>query len=552
MLAAGMEEAEACFANGDYAGTFAAAGSVLGEEAMLVRAAVLKGKAGMAALIEQVKDEDVEDPEPAAFREPLRAFKLATRLEPGNAEAKAGIRELEELTEGLHVFEEPPKPNHDLPYDVVIVGAGAAGVGVALVLTKTFGLDPARVLLVERGDAPGETFRRWPKEMRFISPSFNHQGWSGSFDLNSVMFGTSPAHTLGAEHPSGEDYAFYLMALADAGDLNIKTKTEVTGVRSRTRNSGFWVDVAPRPGTEEEGAEPMEPLRARYVIWAAGEFQYPKAPDAEESLFPGEGLCRHNSTVSTWKDLPGDDYVVVGGYESGMDAAFNLAGCGKRCTVAASTRCWTTTTDDPSTELAPYTVQRINDALEGPTPPRLLAPLRVTKVEKAKGNKGFLVHAQWGEQEEDEGSFVSKRRVTEGGEGEEGEEQPGEEGTEIVLETPQQPILCTGFRGSVSVGAAKTLFEYGNDNACNAYAPLLTEKDESTITPGLFLVGSLVQHGELSFCFVYKFRQRFGVVANAIAQGLGHDTRDAVLEAREIDMYLDSFEKCQGACGESC
>ena len=127
-----------------------------------------------------------------------------------------------------------------------------------------------------------------------------------------------------------------------------------------------------------------------------------------------------------------------------------------------------------------------------------------------------------------------------------------EEGTEIVLETPQQPILCTGFRGSVSVGAAKTLFEYGNDNACNAYAPLLTEKDESTITPGLFLVGSLVQHGELSFCFVYKFRQRFGVVANAIAQGLGHDTRDAVLEAREIDMYLDSFEKCQGACGESC
>jgi len=25
-----------------------------------------------------------------------------------------------------------------------------------------------------------------------------------------------------------------------------------------------------------------------------------------------------------------------------------------------------------------------------------------------------------------------------------------------------------------------------------------------------------VRHGELSFCFVYKFRQRFAIVANAI------------------------------------
>ena len=63
-------------------------------------------------------------------------------------------------------------------YDVVVVGAGAAGVGVALMLTGVFGLDAGRVLLVERGGAVGETFRRWPKEMRFISPSFNSQGWT--------------------------------------------------------------------------------------------------------------------------------------------------------------------------------------------------------------------------------------------------------------------------------------------------------------------------------------------------------------------------------------
>ena len=244
----------------------------------------------------------------------------------------------------------------------------------------------------------------------------------------------------------------------------------------------------------------MEPLRATSSGPPASSSTLPT--DAADEMFPGEALCRHNSSVRSWKEMSGDDYVVIGGYESGMDAAFNLAACGKKCTVAASTRCWTTTTDDPSTELAPYTVQRINEALEMPTPPRLLAPLRVTKVEEAKGgDKGFLVHATWGEAEDDEGSFVSKRRVTEE---EKGEDEPGEEGTEIVLRTPQPPILCTGFEGSVSLGVASALFEYGNDQACNAHAPVLTDTDQSTITPGLFLVGSLVQHGELSFCFVYS------------------------------------------------
>ena len=34
-----------------------------------------------------------------------------------------------------------------------------------------------------------------------------------------------------------------------------------------------------------------------------------------------------------------------------------------------------------------------------------------------------------------------------------------------------------------------------------------TRHDESTTTPGLFLVGPAVRHGELSFCFVYKSRR---------------------------------------------
>jgi len=94
--------------------------------------------------------------------------------------------------------------------------AGAAGIGTLLSLTDNdlFGLDPDRVLLLERGEAIGSSFRMWPKEMRFISPSFNQAGWTNSFDLNAVAYGSSPAYTLHAQHPSGSQYADYLDELA--------------------------------------------------------------------------------------------------------------------------------------------------------------------------------------------------------------------------------------------------------------------------------------------------------------------------------------------------
>ena len=51
---------------------------------------------------------------------------------------------------------------------------------------------------------------------------------------------------------------------------------------------------------------------------------------------------------------------------------------------------------------------------------------------------------------------------------------------------------------------------------------------------------------------MYKFRQRFGVVADAIAKGLGMDTKTAVASCREMNMFLDDFECCKAACGETC
>ena len=65
--------------------------------------------------------------------------------------------------------------------------------------------------------------------------------------------------------------------------------------------------------------------------------------------------------------------------------------------------------------------------------------------------------------------------------------------------------------------------------------------------PDCFLVGPQVRHDDLIFCFIYKYRQRFGVVANAIGERLGMDTTP--LETyRNEGLYLDDLS----CCGEEC
>jgi len=83
--------------------------------------------------------------------------------------------------------------------DVVIVGAGAAGVGCGVVL-KDLGLQ--NFILLERHEV-GASFNRWPAQMRFITPSFPSHGF-GLLDLNAVALNTSPALSFRQEHLTGK------------------------------------------------------------------------------------------------------------------------------------------------------------------------------------------------------------------------------------------------------------------------------------------------------------------------------------------------------------
>jgi putative flavoprotein involved in K+ transport len=364
--------------------------------------------------------------------------------------------------------------------DVVVVGAGPAGVGVGVIL-KHLGVE--RFALLER-DRVGASFARWPEEMRFITPSFPGNGF-GAMDLNAVALATSPAFTLGKEHPSGSEYAAFLEAVADHFELPVRTGVDVEAMEPHRR--GFRLRTS------------QGEIRSRFVVWAAGEFQYPRI-----NGFAGAEECVHSSSVPAWGASEGEERVVIGGYESGIDAAIHLARAGRKVTVLDAKRRWKDrSTSDPSHTLSPFTQERLTAALETG---------RITLVP--------------------DGPVTSVVRT---GDGWEVRTSDGE-----TFATGQPPIMATGFRGSLETIA--DLFERQENGDV-----LLSEVDESTRTPGLFVAGSEVRHQQAVFCFIYKFRLRFPVVAGAIAQRLGRDTSEIEVY-RQAGMYLDDLS----CCGEEC
>ena len=369
-------------------------------------------------------------------------------------------------------------------YDVVIVGAGAAGVGIASML-KDLGVE--NMLVIER-DKVGATFEKWPDEMRFITPSFTTNFW-GHIDLNSVCAGTSPAYSLETEHPTGKEYAKYLKLISDHFELPIKENTDVEKVEYA--NETFTIKV-------KDG----EPIESQFLIWAAGEFQYPN-----KQVFPGSELCIHNSQVETWKNIDGDQIYIIGGNESGIDAAIHLSRLGKKVVVLEGSKDWNTKrTTDPSENLSPYTVDRLREEMLNERI-SLIGESQVRNIKLEDGN--YFIHVK--------GQKLSKYQT----------------------ETP--PILATGFESSLVM--VRDLFDWDDKKS---YV-LLNEHDESRKTPGLFLVGPQVRHEDLILCFIYKYRQRFGVVSNAIGERLEIDI-ESLEEYRKEGLYLDDL----GACGDEC
>lgn len=364
-------------------------------------------------------------------------------------------------------------------YDAIIVGGGAAGIGVAVAL-KDAGVE--NFLVLERHTV-GASFNAWPEETRFLTPSFPTNSM-GMLDLNSISIGTSPAFSLQTEHPTGKDFAMHLQQITQVVELPVREHTTV--LRITKLADEFVID------TEEDT------LRARHVVWAAGEFQYPRL-----NVFTGSELCRHTATIRRYNDLEGDDFIIIGGYESGVDAAYHLSLRGSSVHLFDRGSPWKEITSDPSVALSTYSLERMSQpcfrslvTLHGDSPIRT-----VKQVDGAY-----------------EVATVDDQRFT----------------------SSVPPILASGFLGSHRL--VRDMFEQRPDGY-----PLLNEHDESTLHQGLFLCGPAVRHDDHVFCFIFKFRMRFAVVAKAIATSLGLPA-ERLEEYRHWGMFLDDLS----CCGEEC
>jgi cation diffusion facilitator CzcD-associated flavoprotein CzcO len=362
-------------------------------------------------------------------------------------------------------------------YDALIVGAGAAGIGCGAAF-RHLGIE--RFALLDRYGA-GASFDRWPGGMRFITPSFTSNAF-GMLDLNAVAPRTSPAFTLKTEHPTGKEYARYLRAVAKYFELPVKRDCDVT--RLEAAAEGFLLHTS------------RGKLRAKFVVWAAGEFLYPRRPS-----FRGAQHCVHSSAITDWNAVANEEAVVIGGYESGADAAFQLAAAGKRVRLLDRGSPWKNAESDPSVALSPFTRDRLRSVRHAV---ELIPRADVVGVSRTNGH--FHVIDRGGRK----------------------------------WRTDSPPVLATGFSGGLEL--VREHFAWSRQGHVK-----LSSLDESTRTPGLFVAGPQIRHGGVIFCFIYKFRQRFAVVAGAIAERLGVSTEPLGFY-RSAGMFLDDLS----CCGEEC
>ncbi|EGO9796903.1 pyridine nucleotide-disulfide oxidoreductase, partial [Enterococcus faecalis] len=222
--------------------------------------------------------------------------------------------------------------------EVIIIGAGAAGVGMGVAL-KDFGINNFAIL--ERKQV-GNSFIKWPEETRFITPSFTSNGF-GMPDLNAIAIDTSPSYTLGKERLSGKDYAKYLQLVSEEYKLPIKTNCKVQSIKKE--KTGYLLETT-------KGF-----IHAEYIIFAMGEFSFPN----KSSIKGAYNNSLHYGEINSWIEIKGDKQTIIGGNESAIDAAIELAKLGKQVTIYTDTLGLNIRDADPSKRLSPRTRQRFFD-----------------------------------------------------------------------------------------------------------------------------------------------------------------------------------------------
>ncbi|KAG6533938.1 probable indole-3-pyruvate monooxygenase YUCCA10 [Zingiber officinale] len=196
---------------------------------------------------------------------------------------------------------------------VLIVGAGQSGLATAACLTEL----SVPCLILERDGCIASLWRQ------------------RCYDRVKLHLAKEYSHLPHSAHPPEaptflpkNDFVRYLDDYAERFRLRVALSREVVSAEYHEA-SGRWLVTA--RNTEENGSGAEELYAARYLVVASGENADPAMPEIP-GLAEFRGSVVHSSRYRTGRDYEGKAVLVVGGGNSGMEIALDLANGGVHTT----------------------------------------------------------------------------------------------------------------------------------------------------------------------------------------------------------------------------
>jgi putative flavoprotein involved in K+ transport len=187
-----------------------------------------------------------------------------------------------------------PKADPKGSYDVLVIGAGQAGLTLGYYLRQT----GVRFLIVDAADHVGSAWaQRWDSLVLFTPRRYNA--------MPGLSFDGDPD-----QEPTRDEVIGYLHRYASELDLPVELNSRVTALGHR--EGRYVADLAGRT------------IVADQVVVATGPFQQPRVPEFASSV-AADVYQTHSTGYRRPSDLPPGRVVVVGGGNTGYQIAEELA-----------------------------------------------------------------------------------------------------------------------------------------------------------------------------------------------------------------------------------